>query len=147
MEKKFGLYTTIDPEVISELSEIDVWKNIYDLGGALFWARHDAGRPWASNYSDETIMNAQYNLEFLVYYTRNYGVTFSREPSATEHVERSESYDAWYRFWNEWYNDFYNNRPEEWDQFVDDKVAGLDISKYLPTGSWKDLLGNSRKLD
>ena len=58
-----------------------------------------------------------------------------REPSETEHVERSKSYLAWYTFW---YNHFNSMSKEEYDQFVDDKFSGKDISKYMPKGSWKD---------
>ena len=111
-EKVWGLYTTFDnPESIEKIDEIDIWNKIDNLGGAIFWD--------------------------LVYSTRRFGVEFSREPSATEHVERSESYNAWFRFWHD---HFESMSPEVYDQFVDDKCAGKDISKYMPTGSWKDSL-------
>ncbi|MCR5223668.1 MAG: hypothetical protein K6C11_00750 [Bacilli bacterium] len=137
-EKVWGLYNTIDnPEALEELEEIDIWKKINNLGGAIFWTQHDAGKPWAPVVSMDQLIEAQYNLEYLVYSTRRFGVEFSREPSATEHVERSESYNAWFRFWND---HFESMSPEVYDQFVDDKCAGKDISKYMPTGSWKDSL-------
>ena len=137
-EKVWGLYTTFDnPESIEKIDEIDIWKKIDNLGGAIFWAQHDAGKPWAPVVSMDQLIEAQYNLEYLVYSTRRFGVEFSREPSATEHVERSESYNAWFRFWND---HFESMSPEVYDQFVDDKCAGKDISKYMPTGSWKDSL-------
>ena len=136
-EKVWGLYTTFDnPESIEKLDEIDIWKKIDNLGGIIFWAQHDAGKPWA-NASMDQLIEAQYNLEYLVYSTRRFGVEFSREPSATEHVERSVSYNAWFSFWH---NHFKSMSPEVYDQFVDDKFAGKDISKYMPTGNWKDSL-------
>ena len=137
-EKVWGLYNTFDnPESIEKLDEIDIWKKINSLGGAIFWAQHDAGKPWAAVVSMAQLIEAQYNLEYLVYSTRRFGVEFSREPSATEHVERSESYNTWFRFWHD---HFESMSPEVYDQFVDDKCAGKDISKYMPTGSWKDSL-------
>ncbi len=141
--KKWGLYNTFDnPELLDTLDEIDIWKKIDNLGGAIFQANHDAAdnRPWAANISMTDLMQAQYNLEFLVYYTKKFGVEFSREPSETEHVERSASYNAWFQFWHD---HFKSMSPEVYDQFVEDKFSGKDISKYMPTGSWKDLLEQS----
>lgn len=143
-EKKWGLYNTFDnPELLDTLDEIDIWKKIDNLGGAIFWAQHDSAhnRPWAADVSMETLIQAQYNLEYLVYSTRRFGVEFSREPSATEHVERSESYNAWFKFWHDHFDSM---DPEVYDQFVDDKFSGKDISKYMPQGSWKDSLGKPK---
>ena len=142
-EKLWGVYNTLDnPEMFETLDEIDIWKKIDNLGGSIFWAMHDAGKPWATNVSTEDLINAQYNLEYLVYSTRRFGVEFSKEPSATEHVERSESYNAWFRFW---YDHFESMNPDVYNQFVDDKFSGKDISKYMPTGNWKDLLEQPEK--
>ena len=137
-EKLWGVYNTFDnPLVFETWEEIDVWKKIDNLGGALFWANHDIGKLWAKNISKKDLIDAQYNLEFLVYSTRRFGVEFSKEPSATEHIERSESYNAWFNFWH---NHFESMPPKVFSQFVDDKFSGKDISKYMPSGSWKDLL-------
>ena len=90
-EKLWGVYNTFDnPETFETLEEIDIWKKINNLGGAIFWAMHDSGKPWAADVSKKDLIDAQYNLEYLVYSTRRFGVEFSKEPSATEHVERSE---------------------------------------------------------
>ncbi len=141
-QKKWGLYTTIDhPELLNNLDEIEIWKRIDNLGGDIFWAQHDAGKPWAAQISLEQLIEAQYNLEYLVYSTRRFGVEFSREPSSTEHIEKSESYMAWFEFWN---NHFKSMNKEVYNQFVDDKLAGKDISKYMPAGSWKDSLTKKR---
>ncbi len=135
-EKIWGVYNTLDnPEWFNQLPEYELWWRIDKLGGAIFWAQHDAGRPWSANVSYEDLIAAEYNLEYLVYSTRRFGVEFSREPSATEHVERSESYDTWFRFWH---NHFANMDSKDYNQFIDDKIAGKDISKYLPTENWKD---------
>jgi len=140
-EKIWGLYNTFDnPEIFETLEEIDIWKTIDNLGGAIFWARHDAGKPWAANPSAKELNDAQYNLEYIVYSTRRFGVEFSREPSADEHVERSESYNAWFTFWHDHFNSM---SPEVYNQFVEDKSNGKDISKYMPLGNWKDSLEHS----
>lgn len=144
--KKWGLYNTFDnPALLDTLDEIDIWKKIDNLGGTIFYANHDAAknRPWASNVSMADLIQAQYNLEFLVYYTRRFGVEFSREPSETEHVEISESYNAWFRFWHD---HFESMTPEVYNQFVDDKFSGKDISKYMPSENWKDSLEKPKSL-
>ena len=142
-EKIWGLYNTFEnPEIVEKLDEIDIWKTIDDLGGAIFWALHDSGKPWAADVSMDQLIEVQYNLEYLVYSTKRFGVEFGREPSATEHVERSKSYDVWFRFWH---SHFQTMSPELYKQFVDDKCAGNDISKYMPKGSWKDSLESNQK--
>lgn len=137
-EKLWGIYNTFDnPEIFETLDEIDIWKKIDNLGGSIFWATHDTGKPWTTNVSIKELINAQYNLEYLVYLTKKFGVEFSKEPSANAHVERSESYNAWFKFWHD---HFESMSPDIYNQFVDDKFSGKDISKYMPSGSWKDSL-------
>lgn len=137
-EKIWGVYNTIDNvEMLDTLDEIDIWKKIENLGGYIFWARHDIGKNWTAHISLKDLEDAQYNLEYLVYYTRKFGVEFSKEPSSTEHIERSESYNAWFSFWHQ----HFESIPSEiYDKFIEDKFRGKDISKYIPTGSWKDSL-------
>jgi len=143
MEKIWGIHNTFEnAEIIDSLDEIDIWKKIDNLGGILFWARHDQGKPWVANVSPKDLIDAQYNLEYLVYSTRRFGVEFSKEPSSTEHVERSPSYNAWFEFWH---NHFNSMSHEIYNQFVDDKFNGKDISKYMPAGNWKDSLVQTPK--
>lgn len=140
-EKIYGVYNTFgDSEALETLDEIDIWKMIDNLGGSIFWTLHDSSKPWSNNVSKKDLADAQYNLEYLVYSTRRFGVEFSKEPSATEHVERSESYNTWFKFWQ---NHFKSMTNKEYDQFIDDKTSGKDISKYMPSDSWKDSLEKS----
>lgn len=137
-EKIYGVYNTFgDSEALEALDEIDIWKMIDNLGGSIFWALHDSSKPWSNNVSKKDLVTAQYNLEYLVYSTRRFGVEFSKEPSITEHVERGESYNTWFKFWQ---NHFKSMTNKEYDQFIDDKTSGKDISKYMPSNSWKDSL-------
>jgi len=138
-EKVWGVYNTLEnPETLETLDEFDIWKMIDNLGGFIYWAIHDATKPWATvSLTSKELIEAQYNLEYLVYFTRKFGVEFSKEPSATEHVEKSETYNVWFSFWH---NHFNSMSTEVYDRFVDDKFNGKDISKYMPNGSWKDIL-------
>jgi len=135
-EKKWGIYPgLINPIVMNSISEIDVWKKIDNLGAVMFWTRHDADKPWVEPMTEKDLIEAQYTLEYLVYYTRHFGVEFSYEPRNTIHVERSESYNAWYLFWK---NHFDSMDPDTYNKFVDDKFNCKDISKYMPEISWKE---------
>ena len=58
------------------------------------------------------LIEVQYNLEYLVYFTRRFGVEFSMELSSTEHLEISELYNTWFRFWH---NHFESMSPEEYN--------------------------------
>lgn len=142
-EKKWGEYSTYDdPKYLrEEIKEEDLYNKIEKLGGSLFWFKHDYNKPWVTNQfkseeeQKETLLGLQYNLEFLVYCTKRFGVVFTKEPSVEEHVERTESYDSWYKFWD----DHFKNMPDEvYNKFVDAKNNGEDVSKFLPETSWKD---------
>lgn len=136
-EKLWGVYNTFDnPEMFETLDEFDLWIKIDNLSKFIFCNMDFA------NVSSQDLIDAQYNLDYLVYSTRRFGVEFSKAPSATEHVERKESYLAWYMFWS---NHFKSMTPQVLIQFFEDKANGKDISKYMPFGSWKNSLENSRK--
>lgn len=135
-EKKWGLYPAfLVPEQVEQFDEIGLWNRINKLGGAIFYAFHDDGKPWSEPLSAAQLIDAQYALEYLVYETRRFGVEFSRDPSADRHMERSLSYDAWFRFWN---NHFESMDPDVYNAFVSDRNAGRDVSKYMPADTWKD---------
>lgn len=102
---------------------------IDNLSGSIFWTLHDLSKPWSNNVSKKDLVDVQYNLEYLVYSTRRFGVEFSEETS--------ESYNTWFKFWE---NHFKSMTNKEYNQFIDDKTSDKDISKYMPFDSWKDSL-------
>ena len=136
MKKIWGVYNTFeDASKIDSLEEYEIWKKIDNLGGIIFYAFRDMDKSWGNNLSNEQLMQIQYNLEYLVYYTRKFGVEFSYEPNEKEHVESSESYRAWFKFWH----DHFNSMPRDvYDKFVEDKLANKDVSSYLPFNKWND---------
>ena len=144
-EKKWGLYNTYDPEYVEYLEtlhEAGLWHKMNLLSNKLFWAYHDGNKPWRKDESFDAIWDAQYNLEYLMYLTRRFGVEFSREPSATEHIEQSESLNAWFNFWKKYFDDM---DPTTYDEFFDAYINHEDISKYMPKCSWKDSLEKKPK--
>jgi len=52
-----------------------------------------------------------------MFFWRRFGIEFSREPSATEHIEKSNSYNACFNFWPV---HFESMNPEVYNQYVDD---------------------------
>ena len=141
IERIWGSYNTFEnPEYFENLSELDIWCMIDKLREDIFWTRYDINTKGEDNSKLHQLINAQYNLEYLMCLTKRFGVKFDKEPSKTEHVEGSESFNSWYEFWA---NHFYSMSDEVYQSFVLDKSRGKDISRFLPNGSWKDLPGNS----
>lgn len=137
MEKIYGVYTgKVDMSMLDNLHEIDVWKKIEDIGASLFWSNHDAadGRTKLSDKEREIMIEMQYLLEYLVYYTRKFGVTFNRTPKAGEHVERSEDYNKWYSFWDSVVKSWSDKQLKE---FIERREKGECYLDLLPETNWK----------
>ncbi len=142
-EKVWGIYNTYkNPEFFETLHEAGIWHKINLLSNQLFWAYHDGNKPWRKNEPIEDLIDAQYNLEYLMYLTKRFGVEFSREPSATEHVEQSESLNAWFDFWDKYFDSM---DSKTYDEFFEAYQNGEDISKYMPECTWKEALENNPK--
>ena len=138
-ENKVRIYG-LDPgsikevEKINELDEIGLWLAIDGLGYHIWWCNHamSHGRIEKVDLTEE-----QYALEYLVYQTRKFGVELP-EAEEWKHVVGTLSYYTWYSFYS---NHFKKNLTDkDWQQFQILKASGEDVSKYLPEGSWKDLL-------
>ena len=144
MEKIYGVYDGgIDMSKLNKVHEIDVWKKIEAIGGVIFWANHEAAdhRTTLSKEEIKKLNELQYSLEYLVYYTRNFGVTFSREPQAGDHVERSEDYNKWYCFWDNVVKSWSNAQLNE---FIQRREKKQDFSDLLPKTNWKgEIITNS----
>jgi len=137
MEKIYGVYNGgIDVSALDNMHEIDVWKKIENIGGTIYWLNHDAadGRITLSDKNIEQINEWQYVLEYLVYYTRKFGVTFSREPKSGEHIERSEDYNKWYQYWDNVVNSWSDKQLNE---FIKRREKEQDFSDLLPKTNWK----------
>lgn len=134
--KIWGLYPGfLKPEEIDKLSEIEIWEQINNLGNQIYWDGEDLGKPWSTK-TKEDLEEAQYALEYLIYQTRRFGVEFPKEPNITEHIERTLTYTAWYSYW---YDHFNKMSREKYEEFVNARFCGKDTSKYMPTGSWKNV--------
>lgn len=138
MEKIFGVYHgNIDLNALEKMHEIDVWKKIDTIGGAIFWANHDAcdNKITLSESEKKQLVEAQYLLEYLVYYTKKFGVKFNREPQAGQHVEKSADYVKWFDFWSNHINSW---SKEQLDEFIKRRKNNQDFSDLLPKTSWNE---------
>ena len=103
-ERKWGEYNTFnDLDHINNASEIEIWHAIDNLEENIMWSVHNnaSKRKFGDDVPYELIVKARYNLDFLIYFTRKFGVEFDVEPSMLHRMERSESYKSWFSFWKE----------------------------------------------
>ena len=142
-EKVYGIYHTIeDYEELDKLSEYQIYKKIAVLNGILNYELPNAANPWnkdAQKLETETI----YNLDYLVYYTRRFGVEFEMEPMKGYRIGRPSSFDDWYKFWKNFSN---NLSDKEFNKIVTLEQAGKDVSEYLPKTNWKSLNNNKKHI-
>lgn len=123
-----------DVEKINNLSEVDLFLAIEGLGGHIWRCMHDMshGRIEKIDLTEE-----RYALEYMVYQTTKFGVELP-EPQPYKHIEKTDSYNAWYQFYRTHFKETLSK--EEWDAFVIAKKSGMDVSQFMPTGDWRDLL-------
>ena len=139
-EKIYGLYPAgLNEKKVYEATELDTWLRIYRLGGQLFWLRHE----WADGRLDAPYEDVkkeeetlQYQIEYLVYSLKRFGVKFDAEPKAGEHIKKNdESYWKWYNHWDK----HLSNMPKDkYNEFCKLKKEGKDISEYLPKTKWNE---------
>lgn len=82
----------------------------------------------------------EYAIEYMVYQTTKFGVELP-EPEIDKHVTATPSYNAWYKFYSNHFKNVLSD--EEWHAFQRARENGEDISAYMPTGNWQDLLEKS----
>ena len=139
MENKKRIYG-LDPgsikntDQINKLSEIDLYFVIDALGYHIWSCNHQMSH---NRIPKIDLTEEQYALEYLVYQTRKFGVEI---PDAEEgkHVERTQSYDAWFRFFNNHFNNVLTDK--QFKEFQLRKTKGENVDEFMPQGSWCDLL-------
>lgn len=135
-EKIYGIYSgSLKLDLLEQCKEYEVWSYIQDCGGYIWRMNHDLAdnRPWAKNVDINKLIEAQYELEYLVYYTRKFGVTFDSEPKAGKHIECSESYNKWFQFWNNHFNNMSSKEFDAMNLAIENKE---DLTKFLPKTKW-----------
>ena len=135
-EKKiFGIYpgSLKDVEYIKNCSEQTLYFLINTLGGFIWRMNHDMAHGRITENVDLT--EQQYAIEFCVYQSKRFG-TEILEAEGDEHIKNTPSYWAWFRWWNSYFQEELTVLEyEEYDKLCKEKK---DISKFRPTGNWKD---------
>ena len=98
-KKIWGIYNTLNKDDLDNLSEYDIWKKIYLLSREIKFTLNYLERPGMKDISIKALIDEQFNLEYLMYYTTKFGVKFDKEPTFGEHIKQSKSFDEWYKKW------------------------------------------------
>ena len=145
-EKIYGLYLAgLDKEQIDSLDEYNIYFLINHLGGRIWRANHSLKRKkdLFSAEELEALEKSQYQLEYLVNNTRRFGVEFNREPQKGKHVERSDSYNKWFKFWNDHFSKMSDVEFYDFDMKL---TKGEDVSNYLPKRKWNEDVSTDEKI-
>ena len=108
MTKKYGYYEGILTQeginAVKNGAEIELYLTINSLGDFIWRMNHDAahGRFEMTESIKEDLEKAQYAIEFAVLNSCRFGIEIP-EPKENEHVQRTESYNKWFRWWNNYF--------------------------------------------
>lgn len=127
-------------EIYENMAEVELFFQIDALGGHIWRCRHDMkpGRIPKIDLTEE-----EYALEYLVYQTTRFGVEIP-EPEIDNHVQVTPSYQAWYSFYSNHFKEVLTQ--EQWDAFMLAREEGKDVSAFLPSGSWRNLLDPEKEI-
>lgn len=131
-EKIYGVYSgSLQlPEMIDELSEVDLYLQIDALKENIYWKYKMA----SAAHSQLNTTEDDYALEYLIYKTKKFGTKIP-EPKRGQHIRITEEYERWYEYYE---NHFKKNlTEEEWNEFLIKKYNNEDVSEFLPSGKWK----------
>ena len=96
-KKVWGVFNTLNKEELDKLSEYEIWKKIHSLSREIEFTLNYLERPGKKDISIKALIDEQFNLEYLMYYTTKFGVKFDKEPTFGEHIKQSESFNKWYK--------------------------------------------------
>jgi len=127
-------------ELIKSGTEYELYAMINMLG-KLIWSinQHVGVEALHANTINE-LVQAQYGMEFAVLSSRRFGTEIS-DPKPGEHVERTDSYNAWYRWWDQYIQ--HELSGEQWLELNDLITSRGDHSKFRPSGVWKVVADNN----
>lgn len=137
-EKQFGKYDggiLEDPSIVNNCTEQKLYSLIDSLGYRIWRLNHDMADGRIEQNID--LMPYQYAIEYCVMHTTRFGVEIS-EPKEGEHVKATKSYWAWFEWWDNYFKRTLTD--EEYEEYERKSEKREDISKFRPTGDWKDNL-------
>ena len=126
-EKVWGLYPgLLSEEEIESLDEYSVWYLINHYTEKCYSMTFNSKENLKT--SMELVKEISYTLDFLIYYTRNFGVEFDQLLNSEDHIVRNNSYKKWYKSWQ---HHFATMPKHVYDSFLKDKEAGNDLTRYM----------------
>ena len=137
-EKQFGKYDggiLKDPSIVNTCREQELYRMIEAFGYKIWRLNHDMADGRIKENID--LMPYQYAIEYCVMHTTRFGVEIS-EPKEGEQVKATKSYWAWFKWWDNYFKNTLTD--EECEEYEHKSERGEDISKFRPTGDWKDNL-------
>ena len=140
--KVWGIFNTLDESKLEEMEEFEIWEKIHSLNNDINLVLQHLENSHYKDISITALINEQFNLEYLIYYTRKFGVEFSKKPTFNVHIEQTESFNKWYNFWK---NHFTSMDYNEYKCYLKDKKMSKDVSMYLPSTNWNDLNNSQEK--
>lgn len=135
-KKQFGKYDggiLKDPSCIATCKEQELYFYINSLGGIIWRLKHDMADGRIKENLD--LMPYQYAIEYCIMHTPRFGVKIN-EPEEGAHVKATDSYWAWFRWWDEYFQRTLTD--EEYKDYQQRLNNGEDISKFRPTGDWRN---------
>ena len=137
-EKQFGKYDggiLKDHSIVNTCTEQELYRMIEAFGYKIWRLNHDMADGRIKENID--LMPYQYAIEYCVMHTTRFGVEIS-EPKEGEQVKATKSYWAWFKWWDNYFKNTLTD--EECEEYEHKSERGEDISKFRPTGDWKDNL-------
>ena len=128
-----------DVEEVNNLNEVDLFFRIDAMGAHLWRCRHDMAH---GRIPEIDLTEEEYAMEYMVYQTTKFGVELP-EPTIDKHITATPSYNAWYEFYSNHFRKVLTD--EQWKTLQKARKAGEDISAFMPSGSWTDLLEETDK--
>ena len=98
-KKIWGVYNTLDETKLDNLSEFEIWKKIALLTREINCILNYGKKQGNKDINIKALITEKFNLEYLIYYTKKFGVEFDEVPSYGKHIEKSESFNNWYKYW------------------------------------------------
>ena len=134
-KKVWGVFNTLDESKLDNLNEFEIWMKIYLFNRDINFMLNYSKKLGNKDISIKALIEEQFNLEYLTYYTRKFGVEFDNEPIFGKHIEQSESFKKWYEFWKNYFSSLDLDTYKKLEKEV---KIGNDVSSFLPNKSWNE---------
>ena len=123
-----------NPEAYETMSEIELYWYIDTLSAHIWKTEEDM----ASGIIPKTdLTEEEYALDYMIYQTNRFGTEITI-PKAGKQIILTPAYNAWYGFYSDYFNLVLSD--EEWKTFQYAIKNNQDISIFMPTGNWKDII-------